>query len=74
MYSRVNVFTHEQTTASDTWVIVHNLGTVKAPIVDCWIDIAGDVVKIIPNMVEFVNVNSCTVHFTSVQTGTAVIA
>lgn len=73
MLSSVTTFVHEQTIASDTWTISHNLG-VRAPIVDTWITFEGNVVKIMPLSVVFTNVNTCVVLFNSPQIGTAVVA
>lgn len=73
MYGSTNTFVFEQTTPSDVWTIVHNLG-VKAPIVDTWLDLDGSTVKVMPERVEHVNPLTCKVYFNSPQQGTAVVA
>lgn len=72
-FGATSTFVYEQSTPSDAWTIVHNLG-VRAPIVDTWLEIEGEIVKVMPERVEFVNPNTCTVHFNSPRTGTAVVA
>ncbi len=73
MFAAVITYEHLQTTPSDVWVIVHNLG-IKAPIVDCWIDISGDIVKLIPDKIVFIDVNTCNVEFDVPRIGTAIVA
>lgn len=73
MYGSGMTHKHDQAIASATWIIQHNLG-VKAPIVDIWTTVGGNLVKIMPKKVEFVNLNTCRVLFNSAQTGTAIIA
>ena len=73
MFGTANTFTHEQTTGASTWVVNHNLG-VKAPIVDIWLDVEGETLKVIPDRVEYVNINTCNVYFTNNQIGTAIVA
>jgi hypothetical protein len=73
MFTAATTYEHTQSVALDVWEIVHNLG-VKAPIVDCWLDVAGEIVKVLPNGVVFVDINTCNVQFASPQVGTAIIA
>ena len=63
----------EQTSASTTWAIQHNLGT-EAPIVDVWIDISGTIHKVMPLSVVVDDANNITITFSSAQTGVVLIA
>ena len=72
-FEATTTFIFEQSDLSDTWTIVHNL-SVRAPVVDTWLEIDGQIVKIMPDRVEYVNPSTCRVYFTSPQTGTAVVA
>lgn len=59
MLTTASSHNHEQTVASDTWNIEHNLN-VTAPIVDCYVLIDGVYNKIIP--LDVVVVDSMTVQ------------
>lgn len=63
--------TFEITSASDAWTIEHGLGAY--PIVDVYIDLAGEMNKVIPLSVTYVDVNTCVIGFSVPRTGTAVI-
>lgn len=65
------LFQHDQPSASDTWVIVHNLN--DYPIVDVYVDFNGGVEKIIPNEVTYTDANTCTVTFTTPFSGFATV-
>lgn len=62
---------HIQTDPSALWTINHNL--IGYPIVDVFIDVDGVLNKIIPTGVSYVDANTCTVSFSSAQTGYAVV-
>lgn len=72
-FGAASTFVYEQVSPSDTWTVVHNLN-VKAPIVDTWLEIDGQIVKVMPERVEFVDLSTCRIHFTSPQIGRAVVA
>lgn len=61
---------HDQTVASTTWTITHNLGT-DAPVVDCWVDIAGTITKIMPLTVVATSSAVVTITFSTAFAGTA---
>lgn len=65
-------YQHIQAEPSTTWVISHYLG--YYPIVDTFIDVAGDKFKAIPLEVVYDTPNQCTVSFTEAQTGIALVA
>jgi len=62
-------FNYTQTTASASWVVVHNLNQANGPVVDVMIDQNGSLKKIIPLDITIDNANQVTVSFTSPQTG-----
>lgn len=62
-------FTHEQTEASTTWTLAHNLG--RYPVVDVFVLNGGQIERIIPLAVTYVDSNTCTISFSSAQTGYA---
>ncbi len=66
-----NVYRHEQTTAATTWTITHNLGVY--PIVDAWTMYEGDLQKILPAQVNYVDENTCTLVFTVPISGFATV-
>ena len=59
---------HEQTAASTTWTITHNLNTL-APAVDCWV--GG--IKVTPLTVTATSALVCTITFASAQSGEAAL-
>ncbi len=65
------VYKHVQDTPASEWAIVHSLG--GYPIVDCYIDNAGTIERIMPSAVTFVDVNTCTVTFASSRAGFATV-
>lgn len=65
------VYKHEQVTASTTWTIVHNLGVY--PIVDAWTTDGGDLTKILPSEVNYINANTCTLVFSFPISGFATV-
>lgn len=68
----VMVYEHTQSVASDTWVIVHNLKLY--PAIDVFIDYLGEVQKVLPQSIQYTDVNTCTVIFSEAQTGKATVA
>jgi hypothetical protein len=72
MQSAIFSFSHTQESVSDTWVVTHNIGTL-APIVDCFVDVAGEQTKIIPSEVIATDNKTVTITFSSPQAGTAYI-
>lgn len=69
-----NLYTHEQTTASTTWTIVHNLGGNGSgvPIIDVFINNNSKLEKVIAR-VTVDTPNQATVSFTDPQTGRAIV-
>jgi len=67
-----NGFRHVQSTTSTTWNVQHNLHT-SSPVVDCWIDQAGTLTKIIPLSVDVVDEDNVTITFSSVRAGEAFV-
>jgi hypothetical protein len=65
-------YTHTQTTASDTWTIVHNVGLY--PIVDAWTTIDNQLTKLLPLEVIYVDENTCTLTFSAAVDGFATVA
>lgn len=65
------VYNHTQATPSATWSINHNLK--DYPLVDVYIDVDGGIRKIIPLEVSYVDIDNCTITFSSPQTGYASI-
>ena len=64
-------YLHEQTVASNSWVVVHNLG--DYPIVDAYVMFEGDLTKVIPKGVTYQDKNTCLVTFTDPVTGVATV-
>lgn len=65
-------YKHEQTVAASTWVINHNLGVY--PAVDVYVDYNGEIQKILPLSVTYVDAMTCNVEFSAARAGTAIIA
>lgn len=65
-------FTIDQTVASDTWVINHNLGSNNV-IVQTFIDDAGVINAILPQQVLLVNDNTAIITFSSPRTGFVIV-
>lgn len=65
------VYKHVQAAPAETWTIEHNLGVY--PIVDAWTTDGGELKKILPAGVNYVNANSCTLEFSSAISGFATV-
>lgn len=63
---------HVQDVAASTWTVNHNLGLY--PIVDIFIDYEGEKHKILPLSVQYTDLNTCTITFSSPRTGFATVA
>lgn len=63
---------HVQDVAASEWNINHNLNTLS-PVVDCQININGEVQKILPVSVEVVDSMNVKVTWSSDRTGTAAL-
>ncbi len=72
MTNVINTYTFQQTTASATWTINHNLGT-TSPLVQCYDNTGTSPVMIIPDQVTITDSDNLTVTFASPQIGTAII-
>lgn len=64
-------YTHTQTEASATWTIVHGVG--GYPIVDAYTTQDGELLKIIPSEVTYVDANTCMLSFTVPFSGFATV-
>lgn len=66
----MRTYNHVQTSASDTWVVQHNLA---CPVTtsDTFIDISGSMVKILPESVVHTDNNTLTITFSTARTGVA---
>ena len=64
-------YSHKQTVASATWVIAHGVLLGKSS-VDVFVDIAGELVKMIPKTVVSSG-NTITVTFSTPYTGEAYV-
>lgn len=62
-------YDHVQTVAAVVWTINHNLG--GFPIVDAYVSYDGDLQRILPSAVTYVDVNTCTVTFVTPRAGFA---
>lgn len=65
------VFTHVQDTASATWVISHHLDSY--PIVDVYVTVDGNVQKIYPESIVYVDGKTCNVTFSEATAGFAAV-
>lgn len=65
------VHRHEQADPAAVWVINHNLGIF--PIVDAWTMHEGDLQKILPAEVTYVDGNTCNLIFSTPITGYATV-
>lgn len=65
-------YEHTQDSADVSWVITHNINT-NAPIVDCYIDVSGEMTKIIPAEVTVTAPGVVTVTFSQAQSGIAFV-
>jgi hypothetical protein len=71
-----SAYHHEQTVASDTWTIDHNLGGnggQGVPIVDVMIDFSGELLRVNPENVDYPTVNTVILTFTGAQSGRATV-
>jgi len=64
-------FQFTQSSASDTWTIVHGLGTY--PSVDVYVNQSGTLTKVIPEEVTYVDNMTCTITLTEPLTGYATV-
>ena len=66
-----SIYHHEQATPSTTWTIAHGLK--DYPIVDVYVSYNGDMQKIIPSAITYVDMDTCTVSFTVPYAGYATV-
>lgn len=62
-------YDHIQATAAQVWTINHNLG--GYPIADAYVTYNGDVQRILPMAVTYVDANTCTLTFATSRAGFA---
>lgn len=60
-------YSHVQSVASTTWTVNHNLG--RKPIFDVFVYNSGDLVKIIPQFIEYTDDNTIIITFSQNRTG-----
>lgn len=75
-YYSASAFKHIQATASDTWVIDHNVGlnnNMAIPVVDVYAIIDSVQTKIIPSNVQRTGSGQVTVFFTRPFSGFALV-
>lgn len=73
-YTVARSMSYTQDTASDAWVIAHNLN--GSPIVDVQVhdpDMGNQLSKIIPAGVDVIDANTVLITFSSPQTGVATL-
>lgn len=63
----MSIYQHDQTSASDTWTITHNLGV--KPIFDVTTYVGGVLVKTMPLSCTHLSDNALEVKFSSAKTG-----
>lgn len=67
---RVSIaYDHVQSTAATVWTINHNLG--GYPIADAYVTYNGDLQRILPASVTYVDANTCTLTFNTPRAGFA---
>lgn len=64
--------TFEFSTANTVWLISHGLGAF--PIVDVYVTINGEINKIMPAGVQYIDPNTCVISFSVPRSGTAVLS
>lgn len=75
MLMHATIYQHVQAEPSNSWVIEHNLSGngSNIPVVDVFIDYAGELRKIIPASVSVDSKNQCTVLFSTPVSGYALV-
>ena len=63
-------YNHTQGSLSSSWVITHNLGQ-DTVVNDVFVNVSGDLTKILPLSVEHTDDNTLTITFSSSQQGYA---
>lgn len=63
---------HVQEDASDTWIVAHNLH--MYPVVDCYTFEDGDLIKVLPASVKYLDGETCEIKFSYPVTGIAVVS
>ncbi len=66
------VYQHIQETAASVWTINHGMG--MYPAVDVYIEVDGEIVKIMPQAVTYVNPMVCTLTFSVARSGFATVS
>lgn len=64
---------HDQPTPSLVWEVQHNLFT-RAPVVDTWVVINGQLQKILPKAVKIIDQNKCNIEWSVPRAGKAGVA
>lgn len=64
-------YKHVQNDPASEWTLVHNIG--GYPIVDVFTEYGGELVKIMPASVTYIDGNTCTLTFSTPRTGFATV-
>ena len=75
-YSTVSGYKHVQSTASNTWVINHNMGSNNSkgiPVVDVYVNSGASLQKILPETTDMSVKGQLTLHFSTAYSGFALI-
>lgn len=70
-YRVASLYRHEQTEASDTWTIAHGIGAY--PCVDVYVTSGGDLIKVMPEEVTYIDGQTCVLTFSEPLTGFATV-
>ena len=73
MLSTLSSYKHTQAVPATVWIIEHGLST-DTPVVDCWIDLNGERVRVMPKSIERVDGSTCKAVFSGDAIGFAVVA
>lgn len=66
-------YEHVQTEPSSLWVVEHPLYT-RAPVLDVFVDINGELQKMMPNEVKVINLTTIHIKWTLPRTGKVGVA
>lgn len=73
MLSNLVSYKHTQTVPASTWIIEHGLST-DVPVIDCWVTINDEVVRVAPRSIERIDGSAVKAIFSSDRVGFAVVA
>lgn len=73
MLSNLVSYKHVQATPASVWLIEHGLST-DVPVIDCWVELNGETVRVVPKSIERIDGSTCKAVFSSDRVGFAVVA